>query len=132
MSKIFNGTWTIKSEKTGDHRTFKIHTKKEDAKFAPGSRIVALLRGSCNETDYQGFGFVNETNIYVWKNKQTSKLFMTYSNMIVSLFLQGENSPWYAKGYRLMGERHCRRCNRKLTVPESIEKGIGPECEGRL
>src|ERR1019366_4832357 len=26
-------------------------------------------------------------------------------------------------------EGKCGRCGRKLTVPESIERGIGPECE---
>ena len=24
----------------------------------------------------------------------------------------------------------CGRCGRKLTVPESVERGLGPECAG--
>jgi Family of unknown function (DUF6011) len=29
-------------------------------------------------------------------------------------------------------EGRCGRCGRKLTVPESIARGIGPECAGRM
>lgn len=29
-------------------------------------------------------------------------------------------------------EGRCGRCGRKLTVPESIAAGIGPECAGRM
>jgi len=29
-------------------------------------------------------------------------------------------------------EGRCGRCNRKLTVPESIENGLGPECAGKM
>ena len=35
------------------------------------------------------------------------------------------------EGYTLLRESRCCVCNRKLTVPESIEAGIGPECAGR-
>lgn len=35
------------------------------------------------------------------------------------------------KVYEVSEERECRRCGRKLTTPESIEAGIGPECEQR-
>lgn len=36
-----------------------------------------------------------------------------------------------ARGFSVLVAGVCRRCNRKLTVPASIESGIGPECAGR-
>jgi hypothetical protein len=45
---VFNGTYTITSP-TGEHRTFRIKTQKDDARFAPGKRTIALLTGSDND-----------------------------------------------------------------------------------
>jgi hypothetical protein len=36
------------------------------------------------------------------------------------------------KGLKVHHEGRCCRCGRKLTVPESIETGLGPECASRL
>lgn len=33
--------------------------------------------------------------------------------------------------YQLVAASTCGRCNRELTDPESIERGIGPECYGK-
>jgi hypothetical protein len=35
-------------------------------------------------------------------------------------------------GCEVYHEGRCGRCNRKLTVPESIETGLGPECASKL
>ena len=66
MPATFNGIYTVTNKETGEHRTFAVRTQKEDAKFAPGERIVALLTGPNNEDDYTGFGFVTPAGIIVW------------------------------------------------------------------
>ncbi len=43
-----NGKFTIKSLRTGEHRTFQVRTQPDDAGFAPGKRILYLLIGSDN------------------------------------------------------------------------------------
>lgn len=40
--RLFNGFYTIRNRQTGEHRTFRIATQAEDARFAPGERIVSL------------------------------------------------------------------------------------------
>lgn len=134
--KIANGTYTIKNNKTGDHRTFKISTQPDDASFAPGQRIIELLIGENNETDYKGFGFVTEDGIKVWKRFQGTKdqasLHEKYAQMVWSMGTLGTASPYLAKGLELFLTKNCLRCNRKLTTPESIERGIGPECAAKL
>ena len=39
---------------------------------------------------------------------------------------------WYEPdGHTLLGDKgKCGRCGRKLTVPSSIESGLGPHCKG--
>lgn len=44
---------------------------------------------------------------------------------ILSLMVGPDNS---GHQYAVMLSKRCVRCNRKLTNPESIKAGIGPEC----
>lgn len=132
---IYNGAITITSPK-GGHRTFEIKTKKSNATFAAGKRILALLSGPDNTMDYQGFAFVDDAGVHVWRKKQSGdpknpSAFEVYAKMVQSLSTEGEASRYYKMGYRVEHERTCRRCNRRLTNPESIQSGLGPECAGR-
>ena len=127
--KVFNGTYTIRSSATGEHRTFRVATQSEKAEFAPGKRTVGLLTGPDNENDYTGFAFIDEEGIYVWTKKRGEGLWEAYAQMLWSLVLDASLSPWAAKGYRLMLEGRCLRCNRLLTEPKSLTTGIGPICE---
>ena len=132
---IFNGRYTIENTKTKEHRTFQIKTQKEGAKFAPGKRLVALLSGPDNEADYTGFAFIDDKGIMVWSKKRGSLAgrspYEWYANMLWSLATEGEKSSWYVKGYRLLSEATCLRCNRTLTEPESLRTGLGPVCGRR-
>ncbi len=119
-----NGKWTIENPATGGHRTFQIRTQADDARFAPGKRIVALLSGPDNTSDYQGFGFVENGRIKVWRKKQDT-VFVKFAHMLAN------PKYWEDKGLVYHFEGKCRRCNRTLTTPESIESGIGPVCGGR-
>lgn len=132
---LANGTYTITRRETGEHRTFRIRTQKEDADFAAGERVVSLLTGPDNTRDFDGFGFVNEagTQINVWRSKRGEdggkhSAFEYYAAMLVDLANGGKR--WGAN-YDFLESRSCVRCNRKLTDPISIEMGIGPTCRGR-
>lgn len=129
-AKVFNGHWTIKSNQTGDHRTFKISTQRADAEFAPGKRVVSLLTGTENDSDhsYTGFAFIDDQGIHVWSKYIGQGLWETYADMLWTLMLDGAFSRWADKGYTVMGEGRCIRCDRLLTTPESIKAGIGPIC----
>lgn len=120
-----NGTWTIRSLKSGEHRTVRVHTQKPDAKFAPGERIVSLLVGPDNESSYRGFGFVSAAGtVSLWKKHRNSKVF-------VWLALAIENPERFDGKCEFLFEGRCRVCNRKLTDPVSITTGIGPTCASR-
>jgi hypothetical protein len=129
-AKISNGTFTVQNRLTGEHRTFRIRTQKEDASFAPGKRVVALLTGNDNETAYTGFGFVTEDGIAVWSSKRSAGGYTAYAALLWSLAVDSCFSQ-YAEKYSLTASKKCIRCNRKLTTPESLAAGIGPECAGR-
>ena len=137
MSIIPNGTWTISSEY--GRRTFDIATQEADAEFAPGERIIGLLTGPDNVNDFQSFGFVKNGNrVIVWKkfrgDGKTKSEFEKYAMMVATLFaLEAAGKPLVIGGrqYYINGEGTCLRCNRKLTTPESVARGMGPDCASK-
>lgn len=133
VAKVFNGIYSIKSNWTGEHRTFKIHTQNEKAEFAPGKRVVALLTGPENSADesYTGFAFIDDAGIHVWSKKRGQGQWEAYAGMLWSLALDGAFSLWAEKGFTIMGSGTCLVCNRLLTEPASLLTGIGPVCAGR-
>lgn len=117
-----DGCVTISNAQTGNHRTFKVRTQAQDANFAPGKRIIALLTGPDNTSDYQPFGFVEDNRVRLWKSKQTDT-FRKYADMLE------RPSAYESLGFiTYQYEARCKRCGRLLTRPESITLGLGPEC----
>lgn len=123
-----NGEFTIKSPR-GGHKTFQIKTTLRGK--LKGKRILKVLVGPDNTTDYEGFAFVSddETRFNVWARFKGTDREM-YATMLLDMMQNGEASQFAIKGYELLKATVCRKCNRKLTTPESIESGIGPICAG--
>ncbi len=136
--KLFGGRYTIESKQTGEHRTVWVRTQPSEAEFAPGKRIVSLLTGSQNDDPdcYTGFAFVDDDGIHVWASKakpgarsgSDGHRWIQFADLLWTLALDGAFSPWAEKGYRVLMEGACCRCNRPLTTPDSIKAGIGPIC----
>lgn len=130
---IFNGTFTIKNLKTGEHRTFRIRRQSEKSNFAPGRRIVWLLTGQNNTTDYTPFGFINDNSVSVsvfYKKRGVGEPsnWEKFATILQSLFHFRSASPYARYGLTMQEACTCIYCNRPLTDPLSIATGIGPEC----
>jgi hypothetical protein len=130
--KLFNGKYTVESTQTGEHRTFWIETQASDAEFAAGRRVVSLLTGSQNDDPacYTNFGFVEESGILIFPSKLMAggPKWIQYADLLWTLALDGAFSRWADRGFTILLEGACCRCNRPLTTPESIRRGIGPIC----
>lgn len=106
----------------GKHFTYRIETVKRGD--LEGKRIVSLLVGPDNNRSYKGFGFVSTCGRFInlWKKCDTEAfqkhriLLVGNANELITQWLQSGK---------------CKRCGRKLTTPESIERGIGPDCAGK-
>jgi len=125
---IANGTWTVKSP-SGEHRTFKISTWKKELANGVEKRSVGLLIGQDNENDFLSFGFVNGDRINVF-HKFRGTQYEKLARALEDLF--SASSRLMERGMQIEGAACCRRCNRKLTHPESLETGYGPECGNRI
>lgn len=119
------------SHGTPNHYTFKVRKKEADDRF-PETCFVSLLTGPENTSDYSYLGILNPSEGTV---RLTAKSRVTDESMVVKLLRRVLSRLWKdegnaieSAGFKLHHEGKCGRCGRMLTVPESIESGIGPEC----
>lgn len=122
---LFDGKFTILNPATGNWRTFQIRKQKENAKFAPGQKIISILVGPNNERDFQNFGFVfaknGKTEISVWgRHRGTGVEKLAH---FIGYLANGGKSE-----VSIYFEGRCCFCNRTLTTPTSVQMGYGKIC----
>ena len=127
-----NATFTVESLKSGEHKTFKIRQGKPNPRFPVPAYFVSLLTGSDNENSFSYIGMVNpETGALrltgASKRNEGSADVVVFKWVMSHLFTDG-----IYPNAKVHHEGKCGCCGRKLTVPESIERGIGPECWSKL
>ena len=119
-----NGTITLRNPETGEHRTFNIATR--DFK-GEERRVLSLLVGPDNTSDFQGFAFVLDTGVIrVWRRFREFNGMSQHERL--AKCLQSMRALEESGRLEVFTEGRCRRCNRTLTTPESVESGIGPVC----
>lgn len=117
-----NATITLESQVTGVHYTYKIREAKEG-----NVHFVNLLTGPNNEADFTYLGIIRPGQ-HVLTITKASKL-TTGSGPVLAFnyfwSLRGDSFP---SQLVVRHEGRCGRCGRTLTVPSSIDLGIGPDC----
>lgn len=121
-----NATITLVSKKTGVRFTYKVRLKDEGM-----PHFVSLLSGPDNEGDFCFLGSIFNGADYrhgkkarITSDAPSAKAFAWFASQVLSGKLPEQVEVWH--------EGRCGRCGRKLTVPESIENGIGPECATKV
>ena len=116
-------TVTFRNSKTGNRFTFKIVKPRRNDQSCP--HFVKVLTGNDNENDYSYLGTIFTNGNYSHGRKSRISADAPSAQAFTWLWAHADNLPgtleiWHAGS--------CLRCGRKLTVPESIESGYGPEC----
>jgi hypothetical protein len=118
-----NSTFTAVSEKTEARYTFKVRiADSKDTYF------VSLLTGSDNTSDFSYMGIIPTNSMEFRLTRKSAynddstpvKAFRYVTNALKALEMPKSVAIWH--------EGKCGRCGRKLTVPESVASGFGPEC----
>lgn len=117
-----NATFTVVSKGSGKRFTFKVRQPKADT-----PHFVSVLTGSDNESDYAFLGTIFNRDSYR-RSAKSSIGPSAPSAQAFEWFFKHLNDPALETKVDVHHEGRCCRCGRKLTVPESIESGIGPEC----
>jgi hypothetical protein len=118
-------TITLRSQKTGTRFTYKITAAESGDTF-----FVGLLTGADNESAYSYLGRIARGIFWlgrkipragdISKDAPSAKAFDWAWRALARGVLPDQLEIWHCG--------QCGRCGRKLTVPESVASGFGPEC----
>ena len=128
-------TFTLVSLVTGRRFTYKAQVKKTDMKagLADCAYFVQLLRGPDNTADYAYLGVLRRPDRFFTTPKSRITQHPT-SHAALLWFLEAlkaDRQDVLGKQLEFWHTGRCCYCTRLLTVPESVERGIGPECAKR-
>lgn len=123
--------FTLKNSKTGKRFTYQVtiphETKPENASIY----FVKLLTGADNTGSYAYIGYIRKVdNLYTFHYGSKSRCSKSALGVVAFEFVFN-NLVRFGTNHadlEIWHEGQCCRCGRTLTVPESIETGIGPEC----
>lgn len=127
-----NAILTFESKKTGAHFTFNVRLPKKA--FAVKTFMVKVLTGSDNESSYTYIGHVFETTPTIFHHGKKSRVGAEAPSVVAFKYvfenLMGERDE-KLQSVAIYHQGCCCRCGRTLTTPESIQRGMGPECASR-
>jgi hypothetical protein len=137
-------TFTLVSKKTGTRFTFEV--SQCDDKDNGGKKelwFVSTMTGPDNNSNFAYTGIITRATSGMYSFRRTAKSRisdMAPSYKAINWFLTNVLAPIAARTnttnalaqVEFWHEGQCCRCGRKLTVPESIASGLGPECAGKV
>lgn len=131
-----NATFTIQDPR-GDHRTFRVRAAKPHPVYGE-TFFVSLLTGPDNESDYTYLGKLDPFTGQVVPTAKSGwaeadpPAHVVVLNRVLARVWSMDHAAFERAGWKLLHRGRCGRCGRMLTVPSSIETGIGPECVKHL
>ena len=123
---------SVRSRKTGVHFTFKFTRPPPSPDAVRACPIwVNVLSGPNNETDYIYLGTIWPHSAWQYRHGTKSRVGVDAPSVsavrwFISL-MQRDSAKLFAQ-VEVWHEGRCGRCGRKLTVPDSVASGFGPEC----
>ena len=119
------------------HYTYKVSLAPAKGQW-PETWFVNLLTGPDNSSDYSPLGILNPETGAMRLVRSTKMNDRSWPVKIIRRVLaclwevanaRPEDMP--RCGFELRHEGRCGRCGHRLTVPASIETGLGPICAGK-
>lgn len=132
-----NSTFTIQNTETQNRFTYKIQVPEDKKNASPIDKVwfVKVLNGTDNENSYAFIGtlFSDKTKMSsddkIYRHSGKSRVTnQAQSVKVFQWFIKALQTNTIPSQVQFYHEGRCGRCGRKLTVPESIESGFGPEC----
>jgi hypothetical protein len=141
-----NSTFTLVSKATGRRFTYKVKSVAQDRNFQWSTNnqnrnffFVSVLTGPDNTRDsytYLGELIRQEPSghCFAWRHGRKSAVSpdALSAKGFAWFVAKIESSSDIKDVLEFWHEGKCGRCGRTLTVPESIESGVGPECAGKV
>jgi uncharacterized protein DUF6011 len=129
-----NAIITLQSLRSGTHFTYKVvapNPEKQALKgYAPEAVwfVKLLTSGSADEGEFTYIGMIKPGQGFFLTRASRMRPESPCVKAFRFFFESEELHPELV----IHHEGRCGRCGRTLTVPESIERGIGPECAEKM
>jgi hypothetical protein len=94
--------------------------------------FVSVLTGSDNESSFSYLGTIRGGHTYWHSRKSRLDSNAPSARGFAWLWNKVQHDGLSLSPMRVYHEGRCGRCGHKLTVPESVTTGYGPECAGKL
>jgi hypothetical protein len=126
-----DGSYGITSNSKVNYKSYQEAEKAAKEERENPVYFVKLLNGQDNENDYQYMGILRRTHGLIFtgaskvKPNSPSAIAFSYFLQVLKARKDEDSLPEMLEVWH---EGRCARCGRKLTVPESISSGFGPEC----
>ena len=129
-----NAVFTLRSLKTGMRYTYRVKVKKQDVQDKlQGPELTyfaATLRGPDNTKNYRYLGVLRQPGtLYLTPASQQARGSASLNALVWFLgHLRAAHTGVLGVTVEFWHEGRCGCCGRTLTVPESVVRGLGPEC----
>lgn len=117
-------TITIKSLKTNKHYTYKFIKPKNFKNIY----FVKLMTGTDNCSSFSYIGIYDNRNGGFKLTKKSKLPIDSVPVKAMNYFLYSLKENIIPSTLNVYHDGKCGRCGRKLTTPQSLETGYGPEC----
>jgi hypothetical protein len=118
---------TLRSLTTGNRYTYRIELADKRNPNDTDTYFVGLLMGPDNWFNYKYIGIIKNGE-YRWTDKAAKNAARDAGSVKAITHVISALRAGNMDGFEVWHEGKCGRCGRKLTVPESIASGFGPEC----
>lgn len=126
-SKNMKRYFTIVDNENNVRFTYKVTNMPDNKNL----RFVKVLTGSDNISNYKYFAFIKmigESFTYTFGNLKSKVSRTSPSVELFEKVLAHLRAKRKMANIEIWHDGKCCRCGRKLTVPSSVQAGIGPEC----
>lgn len=104
--------------------TYRVSQDKDN----PRRFFVRVLFGPDNEQDYRYLGLFYDDSLKLRLTKASIVESKDNKALVFQALLDDIDRGYKVGEYSLYPSCKCARCGRRLTTPESIKLGLGPEC----
>lgn len=122
-----NALFTFRNLETDTRFTFKVLQDYKNKKLY----TVSVLSGPDNTSNYRKFGTITVDPMPFFKPMGVHASEKLYCRWFDRIFLDLSIGLTFPK-LEIWHCGRCCKCGRLLTVPRSVDMGIGPECETRV
>lgn len=124
--------FTISNGK-GEHFTYKVSFKKATPQYPRDTYFIKILTGPDNSSNYTYMGILSPTSLRVILTKTSTFKEGHKSVKVLQWALDKvRKNVAFPEGYSIRNEGRCGRCGLRLSTPESIDTGFGPECADKV